>query len=211
MINGCVAKNEFEAKSLRKVEVASKLQKIKPIWGKVSSLSIKKKSSKKEDCVDCYATPMDYVKPPSVSNKTLIKPVKKTYKEKKEQNLPDIKHYGAYDYTETASDTIVKRTNYATSNTYVSPVVSYVNSSYGKYTANVNAAIQVGAFRQYDGAKIYMKRYNALSSKYKVAIKTATNNNKPLHRVRIEGFRTKAEANKFIYSYGIRDAFVVIK
>ena len=207
MINGCVAKNEFETKSPTRVVVATNQVQSKNLWKKVIP-----SKPKKEDCIDCYASPLDYSKPPSASNnmfaKLTTKPVKRSYREEKVINT---KYYGAYDYTEKASDTTVKTRNDVTTPAYVAPAVSYVNSSYGTYSSDITTAIQVGAFRKYSGAKVYMKRYNALSSKYKVTIKTGRKNNEPLHRVRIEGFKNKAEAKKFMYSYGITDAFVVIK
>ena len=202
MINGCVAKNEFKTQSATRVMLSSTPLPTKVTWGKVRPLSIKRKSTKKEECIDCYATGMDYTKPP-LATKTFVKAIK-------------TKRYGAYDYTETAADTTVKRDNYASvnANKYVLPAVSTINSSYGSYSTyskSSDTAIQVGAFRKYAGAKIYMKRYNALSNKYSVSIKTGTKDNKPLHRVRIEGFSNKAEAKKFMYTYGIRDAFLVRK
>lgn len=207
MLNGCVAKNEFETKSKTKtktnVMVVVNKVKSKNTWKKVSpskKFTINTKNTKKEDCIDCYATDIDYSKPPSASNNALIKTPKKPL---------NTKNFGGYDYIETVSDTTVKNNTYNSNNKYVVPVVEYVNTSYGAYSGNT--AIQVGAFRQYDGAQKYMKRYSVLSSKYKAAIKKGTKNNKPLYRVRIEGFKNKAEAKKFMHNYGIRDAFIVIK
>lgn len=198
MINGCVTKHKLKTKSPTRVMLSSTQLQTKTVWGKVSPLTAKRANTKKKDCIDCYATPMDYSKPPSAI-KTFAK-VKNT------------KHYGAYAYTETASDTSLKTINYASSNKYIAPVVSTVNSSYGKYSTystSTDTAIQVGAFRKYAGAKIYRRRYNALSNNYKVSIKRGTETNQPLYKVRIEGFKNKVEAEKFMYSYGIRDAFVV--
>ena len=202
MINGCVGKNELETKSATRFMPSSNLVQTKNVWKKFKTPIIKKKNTQKEDCIDCYATPVNYSKPPLVSS-----PFTKAIK---------IKSYGDYDYTETASDTTVKTNEYTSlsTNQYILPTVSTVNSSSGSYSTYENSnniAIQVGAFRKYSGAKIYMKRYNALSSKYKVSIKTGTKNNQPLHRVRIESFKNNIEAKRFIYSYGIRDAFLVRK
>ncbi len=181
ILNGCAAKNKFSIGS-------QSIKNNKKIWMKVQSID----KEKREDCVDCYASSlMDYSKP------SIDKAIK-------------VKSYGAYDYIEKPSDTKSKRDSYRTSNKYV-VAPSYVNSAYGRYNSTNNTAIQVGAFRKYSGAKLYMKRYNALSSRYRVTIKTGTKDSKPLHRVRIEGFKDREEAKKFIYSYGISDAFVVIK
>lgn len=202
MINGCVGKNELETKSATRVMLSSNVVQTKNVWKKFKTPIIKKKNTQKEDCIDCYATPVNYSKPPLVTS-----PFTKAIK---------TKSYGAYDYTETAADTTVKTNEYTSlsTNQYILPTVSTVNSSSGSYSTYENSnniAIQVGAFRKYSGAKIYMKRYNALSSKYKVSIKTGTKNNQPLHRVRIESFKNNTEAKRFIYSYGIRDAFLVRK
>jgi hypothetical protein len=207
MFTGCIAKNEVYKKQVQVHKVKTKTLWNKSVFSKV----------KKDDCIDCVATPIatassiDYSKPPSRANnlfaKVINKPLKTAYKQDK---VIDSKNYGAYDYTETASDTAVKRSTYVR-NKHIAPAVSYENTSYGRYSAKGNIAIQVGAFSQYDGAKTYKKRYSALSSKYQVTIQTGTKNNKSLHRVRIEGFKNKAEAKKFMYSYAIRDAFVVIR
>ena len=213
IINGCASKNEFETKYPTRFMVSDNQVQSKNTWNKTMPSSIIP-STKKEDCLDCYATPMDDSVAPLVSNtfiKVLDTPAKIIYPERKRI---DTKHYGRYGYTEKASDTSVKVNNYVSSNQFVTPAVSYVNSSYssyGTYGQNADTAIQVGAFRQYDGAERYMRRYNVLSNKYKVTIKTISKNNRPLYRVRIEGFRNQAEAKKFMYSYGIRNAFVVIK
>jgi cell division septation protein DedD len=200
MFNGCIAKNEFKTKSVTRVMPSSNLVQRKNVWKQVRPSIIKRKNTNKEDCIDCYATPINASKTPSVT-RTSIKVIK-------------TKRYGAYDYTETAADTSVKTNSYTrvNANRYVLPAVSTLNSSYGSYrtySKSKNTAIQVGAFRKYAGAKIYMKRYNALSNKYKVSIKTGIKNNRPLHRVRIEGFVNKSEAKKFMYRYAIKNAFLV--
>jgi len=207
MINGCVGKNELETKLATRVMPSSNLVPRKNVWKNFKTPIIKKKNTQKEDCIDCYATPVNYSKPP-LETIPFTKAIK-------------TKSYGAYDYIETEieaeADTTVKTNEYTSlsTNQYILPTVSTVNSSSGSYSTYENSnnivAIQVGAFRKYSGAKIYMKRYNALSSKYKVSIKTGRKNNKPLHRVRIEGFKNNTEVESFMYSYGIRDAFLVRK
>ena len=198
-INGCAVKNEFKTNSASRAVVTSKpiknfktLKRVKPkvIWGKKLALT-----TKKEDCVDCYATPIAYSKPLALATNSY-----------KTDKVIDTQYYGAYDYTETGTDRRVKINTYAK----VSPP-KIVNSSYGSYSISSDTAIQVGAFRKYSGAKVYMKRYNALSDKYRVSIKRGRKNNKPIHRVRIEGFQNKIEAKRFMYSYGIKDAVLVRK
>lgn len=200
MFNGCVAKNKLPVKSPTRLMVSPTVVPTQVVWRKLRVPSlIKKKDNKKDDCITCYATPISYSKPPSVTKAfKAIKP----------------KRYGAYDYTETASDTTVKRNNYTSvnANRYRLPSVSVINSpynSYSTYSTSTNIAIQVGAFRKYSGAKIYLKRYNALSNNYNVTIKTSTKNHKPLYKVRIEGFNNKSEAKRFMNRYGILNAFLV--
>ncbi|MCK4442305.1 MAG: SPOR domain-containing protein [Sulfurovaceae bacterium] len=70
-------------------------------------------------------------------------------------------------------------------------------------------SIQVGAFRRYKGAKIYARRYSLLSNQYKTIIKKDMKNNKPIYRVRIEGFPNKHKAKFFISRYSLNGAFLV--
>ena len=205
IFNGCVSKQELQIKPSNMAVIKAKPLKSKNIWKKTLASNRTKKES-----VDCYATPIDYSKPPSVKNFSIKMPKKLFKNSYRADKIIENKSYGAYVYKETSADTTIKKDHYVNANKYVAPVVSYVNTSSGKYSTSNNTAIQVGAFRQYDGAKVYMKRYKALSRKYKVAIQTGRKNNHPLYRVRIEGFQNKAEAKRFMYSYGIRDAFVVI-
>lgn len=204
MFNGCAAKTELESKSVKKISTISTKVQNTSLWKKSSSSKINDK-----DCIDCYATPLNNSKV-RLSSNNIIKKVENKVVKNKNKTL-NKKNYGAYNYIELASEKTVKGNIYTSRNKYVAPVVSYVNSSYGSYSTNTGTAIQVGAFRKYRGAKAYMKRYSALSNNYKVTIKTGEKNNKPLHRVRIEGFKNKSEAKKFMYTYGIRDAFVVRK
>ena len=101
----------------------------------------------------------------------------------------ETKYYASYNYVEMPEET---------------------NSAYGDYLLEENnlISIQVGAFRKYSGAKRYKQKYRLLSSNYTVEIKTVQKENKPLYRVRIEGFSDKFEAKEFMDRYGIRNAFL---
>jgi len=221
MINGCVVKNEPN----RTMHNFAKSQTKKVSWNHISR-------GDKKDCIDCYATPVgnkrvvrnneritydysntprdtfnnsiDYSKPPSESNNAFMKSTKVVSNNKTIDTL----HYDAYDYTMSSNDTDIKNKSYP--NLYVTPQVSPVYSSRGNYSTS-NTAIQIGAFRKYAGAKVYAKKYNALSSKYNVTIKTGVKNNQPLHRVRIEGFANRVEAKNFMARYGITEGFLVRK
>jgi cell division septation protein DedD len=87
-------------------------------------------------------------------------------------------------------------------NGYAEPIIE---------TFSNKTAIQVGAFRQYAGAKQYAKKYDLLSNKYNVEIRKNIEDARPLYRVRIEGFSNKSEAKKFITRYNLSGAFLVRK
>jgi len=70
-------------------------------------------------------------------------------------------------------------------------------------------SIQVGAFRRYAGAKIYARRYGLLSHQYKTVIKKYIKDNKPIYRVRIEGFANEHQAKAFMSRYSLNGAFLV--
>lgn len=230
MLNGCVSKNEFQpkTKALQFVKTSTEIKPKalkQPSWGKMASIKVQQKKVqqakvKKEDCLDCYVTPpMDYSKPPSLTNNAFLKfsnkPKASNYAKLVSNNRSKSpKRYGKYVYNETASDTTVKpamHKSFNQSNVISAP--SVINSSYGSLTNHRlgSVAIQVGAFSKYSGAKSYEKRYASLTNRYRVAIKTGTKNNKPIHRVRIEGFQSNYEAKKFMNSYGISDGFLVRK
>ena len=217
MINGCVVKNEpqRDTKIIPIMNVKS-VQKSQNTWRTVKTMKAKDK-----DCIDCYASGTDYSKAPSVSNNTfaqnLRKPVTHIAQARKSSNQKHDGSYGRYPYNKTASDTTVKRERSYTNNTRMASPVTPINTAQGSYTIKNNyasagnTAIQVGAFRKYSGATQYVKRYEALSDRYNVAIKKGTKNGKPLYRVRIEGFNNNFEAKKFMNSYGISDGFLVRK
>jgi len=192
MLNGCSTKNEVEVKP-------STNFKSQGSWGKVTS------TSNKEDCVDCYAAPMSSSTPPIANDNFHAKALKEVTQPNYQQvKVASLKSYGGYVYQEKVPDEINE------TDTYVTPSVTPINTSQGSYTP-LGAAIQVGAFRNYSGAVSQVQKYNRLSDKYKVAIQTGTKNNKPLHRVRIVGFKNFVEAKKFMNRYALYEAFVVRK
>lgn len=117
------------------------------------------------------------------------------------KSKPKVKHYGVYEYEEPVSMPVV--------NKYIAPVISTTNSASGSYAIASKLTVQVGAFRNYAGAKRFKKRYSALSSKYGVSIRRVYYHHKPLYRVQIRGFKNNREANSFIAKYGTSDAFLV--
>ena len=221
MMNGCIPKHELVVMSPKRVMVSSNVIQTQKVvqpqntWKRFKPLAVKNENTNKKDCIDCYAAPIDYSKPPSASNNAFSRTVKKPFRSTYAKNkMSSTKHYGSYAYTEKASDIIATRDNYenVNANRYVLPVISTMNNSYnsyGSFSKSSDTSIQVGAFRKYSGAKIYMKRYSALSSNYRVIIKTGRKNNQPLYRVQIEGFKNNIEAKRFMDNYGIQGAFLV--
>ena len=91
------------------------------------------------------------------------------------------------------------------------PKLSTYNSSQDEYTLQVPSKkiLQVGAFRNYAGAKKIARKYDLLSNKYRVKIESGIKDNIPIHRVRIAGFNSSGEAKAFMSRYAINDAFLV--
>lgn len=236
MLNGCVAKKKSIAQQASMQPVKVKSFSGQKTWGKVQSSGVKK-----DDCVDCVAVPIQSSKPPSgnsmFANVAKVPTYENTYNTRKvasvqsytayanKEKVSDAtKDYGGFVYKEKASDTNIKTKSYQDN---VIPAPAPITTSYGTYDTAVNTssmsrvnssyaatgdiAIQVGAFSQYSGAQVYEKRYGALTSKYNIAIQTTTKNNKPIYKVRIEGFKSETEAKRFMNSYGIRDGFLVRK
>jgi hypothetical protein len=239
MINGCVSKHELRAVSPQRVVMLSSspmvqtknfaqpnFAQLKKSWRRFKPLVSQKRAEKKENCVDCYAAPVNYSQHTSVSkrsfSRTAKNPLKISYNNyanpidysKPPSMMSSTKHYGSYTYTEKASDKIAGTKSYESvnQNSYILPAISTMNNSYSTYDTfsnNSNISIQVGAFRKYAGAKRYVRRYRALSNSYRVVIKQGQKNNQPLYRVRIEGFKNKMEAKRFMNVYSISDAFLV--
>jgi len=72
-----------------------------------------------------------------------------------------------------------------------------------------NFAVQVGAFRRYEGAVIYRDRHQAMDSSKRVIIKKFIVDAAPLYRVWVTGFDSADEARDFIGSHGIQGGFLI--
>ena len=72
-----------------------------------------------------------------------------------------------------------------------------------------NFAVQVGAFRRYEGAVIYRNRYQAMDRSKQVIIKQFTVEGAPLYRVWVTGFGSADEARDFIGSHSIQGGFLI--
>ena len=70
--------------------------------------------------------------------------------------------------------------------------------------------IQVGAFRRFEGAQIYKKKYAQLDKRYQPIVKRFDDvEGAPLYRVWLMGFKTEDEAKDFILCHGLDGAFIV--
>jgi len=235
MINGCLPRHGVKRVSSQRVVMlpsipieTKNLQQPQKSWKRFKPLITKSVNKSKTDCVDCYATPIEYPKSSSVSKRSFSGVAKKPFKisynhssapidySKPPSNMSSIKHYGRYSYSEKVpdSDNVAITQSYKNENfnSYILPTVSSINNSYnayGTFSNNSDISIQVGAFREYDGAKRYARRYRVLSSKYRTTIKTGTKNSQPIYRVQIEGFKSDREAKRFMNNYAIQGAFLV--
>jgi len=73
-----------------------------------------------------------------------------------------------------------------------------------------NFGVQVGAFRNYEGANRYRREYADIHPKYKPYIKKFPDvNGAPLYRVWLMGFNSEAEARDFKNTYNMPGAFIV--
>lgn len=73
-----------------------------------------------------------------------------------------------------------------------------------------NFGVQVGAFRRYEGAQIYKRRYTGVYGHYKPVIKRFSDvDGAPLYRVWLMGFGSEQEARDFKNSHDLEGAFIV--
>ncbi|RRS29858.1 MAG: lipoprotein [Epsilonproteobacteria bacterium (ex Lamellibrachia satsuma)] len=73
-----------------------------------------------------------------------------------------------------------------------------------------NFGVQVGAFRRYEGAKIYKRKYTGVFGRYKPVIKRFSDvDGAPLYRVWLMGFASEQEARDFKDSHDLAGAFIV--
>ncbi len=75
-----------------------------------------------------------------------------------------------------------------------------------------NFGVQVGAFKRYEGAKIYKQKHASLYPEYKTVIKKFADvdgSGDPLYRVWLMGFGSEDEARDFKNSNDLAGAFIV--
>ncbi|MBU1667334.1 SPOR domain-containing protein [bacterium] len=215
-MSGCTS-SAVAVSDVRSIDVVESKQ-AKSTWNSKKPLAFNK--SKKEDCVDCYTTV------PGIADEKVD--VRKSSEPVYSHNYSN-KSVDTYDGNEPAEENYAKHNSYdraedpyASNNTYAIDGPLNLNDHKNVYTTQNTAstrpiiesfsnktAIQVGAFRKYAGAKVYAKKYDLLSNRYNVEIKKNVKDNRPLYRVRIEGFSNRSEAKEFISKYGITEAFLV--
>lgn len=215
-VTGCISKTievptnyeiEEEKSVWKSLDEKTQKKDIEPF----PSFKVLKKSSttaSKEECNDCYA---DILKtPPSEKKPSAEETPKKekvytydpsnvpinTYKKKKEGS--------GYEYKISSADIYEENPEEKKSVSTPSPKLETKHYS-------TKIAIQVGAFRRYAGAKVYANKYDLLSTQYGVKIETGVKNQKPLYRVKIEGFTNKREALEFKDKYSLSGAVLVRK
>jgi len=169
------------------------------------------KSKNKEDCVDCFASiPSKGTSSNKSENKNLEKEKVYEYDDSKASSENYVKDNNGYDYKVSKADAYKE---HASGVKKKSKVILYDNNTVSASKSKVYSdeiAIQVGAFRRYAGAKVYAKKYALLSSRYKVEIQAGAKDNKPLYRVRIEGFSSEYKAREFKKKYSLSGAFLVL-
>ena len=73
-----------------------------------------------------------------------------------------------------------------------------------------NFGVQVGAFRRYEGAQVYKRKYTGAYARYKPVIKRFSDvDGAPLYRVWLMGFRSEQEARDFKDNNDLEGAFIV--
>jgi uncharacterized linocin/CFP29 family protein len=188
-------------------EEKSLTPKDKKIWSQSSSTKEKSKSnnfkrgsnkSSREACKDCY------IKLPEKKSKPIIEDYKKS-----SISYNDLDK-NSYDYDLALADTFKTKVDVQREKEMVA-FSDRGGSALKIKSYSKKISIQVGAFRRYAGAKVYAKKYDLLSDKYKVEIDTGAKDQKPLYRVRIEGFASKSEAKNFKRKYSLTGAFLVMK
>jgi len=86
-----------------------------------------------------------------------------------------------------------------------------IGSSLGSVKSVVldNYIVQIGAFRNKDGAYRYVKKYKELDGRYKSKVVTGQKNGTVLHRVFLTGFKSEGEARDYKSNDGFSGSFIV--
>ena len=72
-----------------------------------------------------------------------------------------------------------------------------------------NFAVQIGSFKNREGAKIYQQRYALVNNRYSAIIKNDFKGDSPLYRVWLKGFKSEQEARDFLQESNFKGSFIV--
>lgn len=203
VMGGCTS-TAMAVSDVRSIDIVE-TQPTNSTWNSKKPLDLNQ--SKKENCLDCYATVSGIAE-----KKVAVSQDSESVYAYDASNTT----VNAYDGKETDESNDTENNSYpydSAEDTYVAHN-TYLNQSIASSQPTIESfpnktAIQVGAFRKYAGAKVYAKKYSLLSNRYDVKIKKNVKDNRPLYRVHIEGFSNRSEAKEFISKYGISEAFLV--
>jgi len=81
--------------------------------------------------------------------------------------------------------------------------------TYSDATESSPIFVQVGAFKNLKGAKIFSKRYKLIGDQFSTEIATISKGNSTIYKVYVKGFENVEEANMFVDSYQDIGAFLV--
>ena len=85
-----------------------------------------------------------------------------------------------------------------------------VSSGYKEHKRIGNFYVQIGSFRNFDGAKRYQERYTKLGERYGTIIKTAQVRGDTVYKVALSGFSSEEEARNYIEeNSGFENAFII--
>ncbi len=86
-----------------------------------------------------------------------------------------------------------------------------IGSSVGSTKSVVmsNYAVQIGAFRNRDGAYRYAKQYNEVDGRYRSKVVIGQKDGVALYRVYLVGFKSEGEARDYKSNDGFRGSFIV--
>jgi rare lipoprotein A len=86
---------------------------------------------------------------------------------------------------------------------------SSTSDNYETTVASSNFSIQIGAFKNLDGAKEYQSKYKLVDGRYRAIIKEFEMNNEPIYKIWLTGFQSIEEAKDFRDSSEFKGAFII--
>jgi rare lipoprotein A len=86
---------------------------------------------------------------------------------------------------------------------------SATSNNYQESVQSSNFAIQIGAFKNHDGAKAYQKKYKLVDGRYKAVVKEFEVNGEPIYKIWLTGFQSEEEAKDFRDDSEFKGAFII--